>query len=83
MTTGLKMVNKAKKGADSKDGEDDSVETQIAKIIQEQRKQIKRIETQLEVKVWAWDKDVGQKLFNFHEGYESMPTFPPLIGSCK
>ena len=35
MTTGLKMVNKAKKGADSKDGEDDSVEAQISKIIQE------------------------------------------------
>ena len=26
MTAGLKMVNKVKKGADSKDGEDDSVE---------------------------------------------------------
>ena len=35
MTTGLKMVNKAKKGAEGKDGEDDSVEAQVAKIIQE------------------------------------------------
>lgn len=35
MTAGLKMVNKVKKGADSKDGEDDSVEAQIAKVIQE------------------------------------------------
>ena len=35
MTTGLKMVNKAKKGADEKNGEDDSVEAQVAKIIQE------------------------------------------------
>ena len=29
------MVNKAKKGADEKNGEDDSVEAQVAKIIQE------------------------------------------------
>ena len=36
ITTGLKMVNKAKKGVDGKDGEEESsVEAQIAKIIQE------------------------------------------------
>ena len=66
---GLNMVNKAKKGI----ADDDSVEGGLARIIQDQIKNMKRIETHLQVKVWVWDKDIGHKLFNFHEGYEALP----------
>lgn len=77
---GLNMVRKAKKGILEND---DSVEGGLSRIIQDQLKTMKRIETQLQVKVWVWDKDIGHKLFNFHEGYETLPLFPPLIGSRK
>ena len=80
MTMGLNMVRKAKKGMIE---DNESVENGLARIIHEQIRNMKRIETQLQAKVWVWDKDVGHKLFNFHEGYETLPTFPPLVGSCK
>lgn len=35
------------------------------------------------MKCWSWDKDVGHKLFNFHDGYRVLQTPKPLIGSCK
>ena len=44
---------------------------------------LKRIETNLHVKVWVWDKQVGHKLFNFHDGYVQLPIQAPLVGSCK
>lgn len=35
------------------------------------------------MRVWTWDKDVGHKLFNFHEGYTVLPVGKPIVGSCK
>jgi hypothetical protein len=26
------------------------------------------------MKVWIWDKNIGHKLFNFHDGYRVLPT---------
>ena len=51
--------------------------------IQAHLKTLKPITTQLDVKVWAWDKDVGHRLFNFHDGYDVQDQAKPLVGSCK
>ena len=68
---------------EDKDKELKSVEEEIQKIINEQLRAMKRIDTQLQVKVQVWEKDIGHKLFNFHEGFETLPAFPRLVGSRK
>ena len=30
-----------------------------------------------------WDREIGHKLFNFHEGYEALQSFSPIVGSRK
>ena len=60
-----------------------SIPTDLRKAYKKELKSIKRIETQLLVKVWVSDRDIGHKLFNFHEGYQTLPEFTPIIGSRK
>ena len=81
---GLNTVNMAsRKASAAKKNEYEDIESRFNRIMQQYIKQMKRIENVLQVKVWVWDKDIGHKLFNFHEGYETLPMFPPLIGSRK
>ena len=55
----------------------------LSKELMDSKKSIRRIDTQLQVKVWVWDKNAGHKLFNFHDGFEILPTGDPIVGSCK
>ena len=80
--TRLSIVTKKGKKAPGAQ-EEETVEEKIQRMIDEKVRSMKRIETQLTSKVWVWDRDIGHKLFNFHEGYETLPNFPPLIGSRK
>lgn len=36
---------------------------------------------QLHIYTWSWDPEEGHKLFNFHQGYDLIPNFEPIIGS--
>lgn len=77
---GLSTVARSKKQGSGVKGEN---VTTIERLMADQLRVQKRIETQLLVKVWVWDRDVGHKLFNFHEGYHVLSSFNPIIGSCK
>ena len=76
--TGVKLDNKL--GAKT---HLDSLPRELKKVFVHEMQKVRRIETQLLVKAWTWERDTGYKLFNFHEGYEALPEFKPLIGSRK